>query len=274
MFYLVSILCQFARLTVLVAIVLPLFLSSPASAFQINSDWTHPEVVVPVIAHNPGSHGTEWQTDLWITNPSGDEASVTLTFYPQGKDAVVREVSVGIYGARFFGDIVLETFGLDDDKGLLLVSAPETSLEVRGRIFNTGGGEGEFGQAFFGIPTRRLSRQGFLSGVSTAEGNRVSVGIANPTERSFDVTMIVRDADGNNVYREVVSLSPHELVQFNNVAQLWGLPAADVLTIYVQHPLDLEDSIYSYASVVRNDNGDATFIFGTAPNSGPLRFEK
>lgn len=270
MSYLLSISCQFARWTVLVAVVLPLVLASPASAFQINSDWTHPEVVVPVIAHNPGSHGTEWQTDLWITNPSGDASSVTLTFYPQGKDAIVSEALIGAYSALFFGDIVLETFGLDDDKGLLLVSAPETSLEVRGRIFNTGGGEGEFGQAFFGIPTDRLSRQGFLSGVSTAEGNRVSVGIANPTERSFDVTMIVRDADGNNLYSEVVSLSPHQLVQFNNVAQLWGLPATDVLTLNIQHNLDLEDSIYSYASVVRNDTGDATFIFGTAPNSGPV----
>ena len=269
MSYLFPFSCKVTSRAALFAAVLAIVLSSPAGAFIISSDLSHPEVVVPVIAHNPGSLGTEWRTDLWITNSGSGISSVTLTFFPQGKDAIVRELSLGGFEALFLGDIVLETFGLDDDKGLLLVYAPDAGLEVRGRIFNTGGGGGEFGQAFFGIPTYRLGRQGFLSGVSTAEGNRVSVGIANPTDNSFDVTLLVRGADSNTLYSKVVSLSPHQLIQFSNVADLWSLPVADVLALNIEQNSDSENIIYTYASVVRNDTGDASFIFGTAPNTGP-----
>lgn len=162
---------------------------------------------------------------------------------------------------------MLNTFGMDDTKGLLLVSAPDTGIEARARIYNTGGGEGEFGQAMFGIPTVDLRRQGYVSGVSTTAGNRVSVGIANPTDHTFDVSVRAQDgADGNLWHSETITLAPHQLLQFSDVATRWGLPESSSFKIKVNSAVN-ENLIFAYASVVRNDTGDATFLFGTAPNS-------
>ncbi len=249
-------------LPVFIAAFLVIGFSAPVSAFRIGGY----EVVVPVIAHNPGLHGTEWQTDLWIDNPYGDTSTVTLTFYPESGGSVVEETSIEGFRGLFFGDIVLNTFGMDNTKGMLLVSAPGSRVEVRARIYNTGGGEGEFGQAMFGIPTVDLRRQGYVSGVSTTAGNRVSVGIANPTENTFDVTLSAYDAVvGNHVYYQTVTLAPHQLVQFSDVAARWDLPESSTIVIEVSSGAN-ENYFFAYASVVRNDTGDATFLFGTGPN--------
>lgn len=237
--------------------------AAPTSALRIAGD----EVVVPVIAHNPGLFGTEWRTDVWIDNPYSNSSTVTLTFFPENKAAVVTETTIEGYRGVFFGDIVLETFGMDDTKGMLVVSAPDTLLEVRARIYNTGGGEGDFGQALFGIPTSDLSRQGYISGVSTLAGNRVSVGIANPTDDSVEVRVSVRDtSDGSQLYAQYLTLAPHQLVQISDVAARWGLPESAMVTLIISTPLN-EHPFYAYASVVRNDTGDASFLFGTSPNA-------
>ena len=248
-------------LPLIIAAFLVMSFSAPVSAFRIGGY----EVVVPVIAHNPGLHGTEWRTDLWIDNPYGDTSTVTLTFYPESGGSVVEETSIDGFRGMFFHDIVMNTFGMDDTKGLLLVSAPGTRVEVRARIYNTGG-EGEFGQAMFGIPTVDLRRQGYVSGVSTTAGNRVSVGIANPTENTFDVTLSVRDAsDGSTLYSETITLHPHQLVQFSDVAARWDLPESSTIKFKITSTGN-ENYFFAYASVVRNDTGDATFLFGTGPN--------
>ena len=236
--------------------------AAPTSALRISGD----EIVVPVIAHNPGLLGTEWRTDVWIDNPYGDTSAVTLTFYPKNQDPVVVDTSIEGYRGIFLGDIVLETFGMDDTKGMLVVTAPDTLLEVRARIYNTGGGKGEYGQALFGLPLPELRRQGYVSGISTVAGNRVSVGITNPTDASFEARLTVKDTtDGTTLYAQDLSLAPHELIQFSDVATLWGLPESSTIKVIISTTLN-EQRIFAYVSVVRNDTGDASFLFGTAPN--------
>ena len=250
------------HLPVAILLLLVIGLAAPSSALKIGG----PEVVVPVIAHNPGLLGTEWRTEVWIDNPYGDVSDVILTFYPTNGSPVVVETTIGEYMELFYDDIVLNTFGMDNTKGMLIVSAPGTRVEVRARIFNTGGGEGQFGQAMFGLDTGDLRRQSYVSGISTIEGNRVSFGIANPTENSFDVNLDVVDAgDGVNLHSETVTLEPYQVVQFSDVAARLGLPESSTIRIQVNAAFN-ENFFYAYASVVRNDTGDASFLFGTSPN--------
>jgi hypothetical protein len=250
-------------LPVALVILLMIGMAAPTAALRIGG----PEVVVPVIAHNPGLLGSEWQTDVWIDNPYGDVSDVTLTFYPTNGSPVVVETAIGEYVGLFYDDIVLNTFGMDNTKGMLIVSAPGTRIEVRARIFNTGGGDGEFGQALFGLDTGDLRRQSYVSGISTTEGNRVSFGIANPTENSFDVNLYVDDAQDNvSLHSETVKLEPYQVIQFSDVAARWGLPESSIIRIQVNSAFN-ENFFYAYASVVRNDTGDASFLFGTSPNT-------
>ena len=251
---------------VVAAVVLGALAAAPASAIQINSD----HVVVPVIVHTTGYNSTMWRTDVWVTNAGGDAGDLTLSYYPAAGGELTQSMSIAAYGGHFFPDIVLQTFSLDDSKGMLIVSSASTYVEVRARVYNTGDPAGQFGQAVPGLPLGRLSSQGYISGVSTAVGNRLSVGIANPTDRAFDVRMSVSDpVTGEQFSGETVTLSPHQLVQLDKVAERWNLPERDDLAIVVDIVnTEPADGIYAYASVVRNDTGDATFLFGTTPNAG------
>ncbi|MCG6963971.1 MAG: hypothetical protein LJE95_11960 [Acidobacteria bacterium] len=242
--------------------------ATPTSAFEIDST----QVVVPVVVHTHGYNSTVWKSDVWVTNTGSPAGEFTLTYYPAAGGKLTRSMTIAGYGGQYFSDIVLQTFGLNDSKGLLVVSSPSVYMEVRARVYNTGDPAGQFGQAVPGIPQYRLSRQGFISGVSTAAGNRLSVGIANPTDRTFDVDITVRDVTTQETLSDhTVTLSPHELLQLDKVAELWNLPARDDLAIDT-NPVgnDNADVFYAYASVVRDDTGDATFLFGTAPNAGVL----
>lgn len=235
----------------------------PSAALKIE-DTT---VVVPVIAHNPGLLGSEWRTDLWIINPYNDSGTMTLTFYPESGGSATSQVSIEAYRSMVLPDIVLETFGMNDAKGLLVIESAVGRFEARARIFNTGSEAGEYGQAVMGLGVTYLRRQGHIGGVSTANGNRVSVGVANPTDLTYDVSIEVRDAStGATLHFENVTLSPHQVVQFSDVATAWGLPASPNLTVRVNSGVN-ERYFYAYVSVVRNDTGDAIFLPGTSPNS-------
>ncbi len=248
----------------LLATTVALSFAAPVAAVQIGSD----QVVVPVVAHLPGNYGTQWRTDVWIQNPYGDTSGVTLNYYPTTGGVLTHTVQVEGYHGLFFHDIVLETFGLESSKGMLIVSADNTGVEVRARVYNAGNACGEFGQAVPGLPLDRLGRQGVLSGLTTVAGTRLSIGIANPTDESYSVTIMVYDATLNETLAShEIDLAPHELVQLDRVADLWNLPQRDDVSIRT-YSNDNAYSFYAYASVVNDDTGDATFVFGTTPNVG------
>ncbi|HHQ47550.1 MAG TPA: hypothetical protein ENK19_01525 [Acidobacteria bacterium] len=249
----------------LLAAVVAVGLAVPAGALEIDSD----RVVVPVVAHLQGHNGTQWRSDVWIQGISSNDLNVTLSYYPEAGGVLTETVQLEKYHGVFFHDIVLETFGLESSKGMLIVTADAPNVEVRARIYNTGNTCGEFGQAVPGLPLDRLSSQGFLSGLTTAAGTRLSIGIANPTDLSCSVNIYVRDAITNHRFStHTIDLAPHQLVQLDRVADLWDLPQLDAISIEIRSDGDTK-LIYAYGSVVRNDTGDATFVFGTSPTHGP-----
>jgi len=252
-------------LPALAALTVAIAIAAPSTAIQINSD----RVVLPVVAHLPGYNGTQWRSDVWIQSPSSNVLNLTLSYYPEAGGVLTATAHLDSYHAAYFHDIVFATFGLDNSKGMLIVVADAPSVEVRARVYNTGNPDGEFGQAVLGLPLGRLSRQGFLSGLTTAAGTRLSVGVANPTDETYSVVVLVRDAVTlENLAGRVLEIEPHQLVQLDRVADLWGLPARDSILVTVDSSENTQ-LFYAYASVVRNDTGDATFIFGTSPNVGP-----
>lgn len=225
------------------------------------------EIVVPVVVHAAGFEPTQWWSDLWIANPYADPAELTLTYFPSGGGELTAAVSVEGYRGVYLPDIVLETFKLDSSKGMLLVSS-SIPVEVRVRVFNTGNPCGQFGQSVPGLPLERLSTQGYLSGISTKGGTRLAVGLANPSDRVITVSIRVRDmSTGETFSPDAVVLGPHQLIQMDRLGERWGFSGRNNLVVRTSNADG--DTFYAYASVVRNDTGDATFIYGTAPNRGP-----
>lgn len=251
------------RRTFLVALVL-LSVASSASALY-TGDIT---VVLPVVGRFPGAFGTQWRTDVFVSNHSTVAKSVTLTFYVTGGAPAQRTFSIAPFSALSFPDVVLNTFGLTTAAGELdVTSSNESTIDARARIYNTGNAAGEFGQNVPGLGLRVLNRQSYLfglSGIAGASGSRVNVGVTNPTSGTATVTMQITDKNNNSLASKTFDLAPHQNVQFNDIVALFGIPPQGDIQVELN---TFDTIIYGYASEVRNDTGDAVFMYGISPNS-------
>lgn len=247
----------------LVALAVSLSFMLPSKSEAVNLGDT--TVVIPVIGRFPGALESQWKTDVFIGNHSSVAKTVTLTFYVAGASTLEQTAAIGAYSTLTLPDIVLNTFGLSSASGqLILQSSNESGFEARARIYNTGNAAGEFGQNAPGLGLRLLSRQAFLYGLSGMNGNRVNVGVANPNSTAVDVQFAINARDHTSLYSERITVQPHQTLQFNDIFARFGI----ALQSDVQVTFDtVEGLIYGYGSEVRNDTGDAIFVFGTSPNS-------
>jgi len=241
--------------------------STPAGAVR-TGDLT---VVIPVAMHGPGAGGTLWQTDVWLSNPWGDEKTVTLTYYPADGGAVQSfTVSMAIYTVVEISDIVLTKFGLSDSKGLLMITTESASgVMAHARIYNTGNEAGEFGQFVPGFGQKHICRQAYLPGLSGVDGNRTNIGIANPLEHQSSANIGIKGGSNTALGGAAVTVPAKSTLQINDIFTHFDIaPQANVrVNINTSTGGIYNDEIYGYASVVRAGTGDAIFVFGTCPNS-------
>lgn len=236
--------------------------AAPATAI----DFGGTTVVIPVVMHGPGKLGTAWVTDVWVANHSSLEKTVTLDFYPTGGGHLTSTVQIGIWGAVELEDIVLQTFSLDNAKGMLILSVEGGSqFNAQARIYNTGNTIGEFGQFVPGFDVKDLKRQAWSFGLSGVSGNRTNVGVANPTDKTFEVTVTLTDGDHTTQTGKSFTLSPKQLVQIDDIFAYLNVTPADNMQVEFISAVS-DELIYGYASVVRGDTGDAIFIPGMGPN--------
>lgn len=220
-------------------------------------------VVLPIIGRFAGAFGTQWHTDVFIANPYSPIANITMTFYVAGDISRSTTIAIGPFSDVSLPDIVLNKFGLATAAGQLIISCP-TSVEARARIYNTGNPAGQFGQNVPALGMGTLRVQAFLYGLSGIDGNRVNIGVANPNGSTIGVTLVVSDKNHVQLHTESITLQPHETRQINDVFSAYGITPQD--SLQVQFISASGAVIYGYASEVRNDTGDAIFVFGTGPN--------
>lgn len=246
-----------------VALIVLLAVALPVQAIKIGGT----TVVVPVIMHGPGKGTSQWRTDVWVTNPSNVAKTLTLTYYPQSGAPVTRTLPIGIYTTIELRDIVLARFGLDNSKGILVMTTTTSShFEARARIYNVGNPVGEFGQFLPGLGDGELGTQNLLPGVTGVDGNRANIGIANYHAVSAQVYVDVKSATNDTLKSLVLDLQPHQLMQVNDIFTAWGVPPQGNVVVQVTST-SYETRVYAYASIVRNDTGDAITILPSSPNS-------
>lgn len=245
-------------------VVLFVFLLLAASAEAVRLSGT--TVVVPIIGRFAGAGGTQWRTDLFISNHYSVPKTIVGRLYVTGGGVVERTWVIGDFDDLAFPDVVLNEFGLSSAGGLLvLTTAVESDFDARARIYNSGHPAGEFGQSVPGIGISQLRRQAFMYGLSGVNGNRLNVGVANPTPLSFPVGYSMKNGSGAMLASGSFTLGPFQVVQVNDVFAAWGVAPQANVSVEFSTSLN-EHLLYGYASEVRNDTGDAVFIFGQGPN--------
>jgi hypothetical protein len=220
-------------------------------------------VIVPVVGRFPGAGGTQWQTDLFLANPGSPTYVLTLRLYPSGEPMIERTISMQPFSSQTLTDVCLNTFGRANVGGMLEIIAGIYTIQARARIYNIGNPAGQFGQNVPGIGFGRLSRQAYLYGLSTSSAYRLNIGVANPNNVATNVTITVQSANNTILHTRTVTVQPHQFTQINDIRANIGLAPQESLVVNMFSP---EQLIYGYASEVRNDTGDAVFIFGVSPN--------
>jgi hypothetical protein len=244
-------------------LVLALFIVSFAAVHDAQAlNIAGERVIIPVIGRFPGAGGTQWQTDLFLANPGSPTYVLTLRFYPSGEAMLERTVTMQPFSSQTLADVCLNTFGRTSAGGMLEIIAGIYTIQARARIYNIGNPAGQFGQGVPGIGFGNLGRQAYLYGLSTSNAYRLNVGVANPNNVAASVTINVQSANNTILHSRVVTVQPHQFVQFNDIRAAFGLPSQEALIVNMLSA----ELIYGYASEVRNDTGDAIFTFGVSPN--------
>jgi len=229
----------------------------------------------PVVAAIQGLAGTNFLTDGRFVNLSGGAASVTMEYYAEGaaghtEPTATATATIPAGAELVLDDLVATQFGVTDGKGAMVVRA-DREITGLARVYNdqTAAGEGTFGQLVRGLPMAAAYSSGllpFLSNQAAASGAgyRANIGWFNPSASPVTVTLTGYDDDGTMLGRVDHTAAGWAMEQVN-VATLW--PAlADYGDFYVTYETAGDASLFMYASVVDNVNGDAIYVAASPAN--------
>ena len=245
-----------------VGLALALLLSAPAFAG---------ELFIPAVYRGPGADASVWRTEITVANisttpilevvratitlhrPDGTSSSVTMPLAPQ------ETISVH--------DALADWFDVVEGGGLVRVTWDNEVAQIttRARLYNLTP-DGEFGQGLPGISVDRMVTDYFLTGLSGANGNRTNVGVSNPHDQEVHFWITLYDTSGLMRGAFVTAVAPRSYIQFNDIFSYFQAGPLDAAMVMVRGS---DNTVYPWASVVREDSGDPTFV--TPEHAQPRR---
>jgi hypothetical protein len=222
------------------------------------------EVLIPAVYRGPGANDTLWRTEIVVSNVTeGVTAPIVHTkvsFHRDNGETLELDLHLSPMEVYAIPDAVKDWFNVEQGGGIVRVTwdGDQARVMARARVYNAGE-HGEYGQSMPGIDTGKLVSHHYLTGLSGIDGNRTNVGVSNPTTTDALVWIELIETSGNSRGAFATSIPARSYRQFNDIFsyfQAGPLNAAMVRVIATNVP------VYAYASVVRNDTGDATFVAG------------
>jgi hypothetical protein len=249
----------------LVALLLALLVSPTARAV----DFSGQDILVPIVGRIAGAAGTFWKTDLTISSVTTEARAATVSLhFTDANGTTTNQLRLSPGETAVLRDLLFLSFGREQAAGALRVTS-DVPLVVRARIYTTHPAAGEFGQTVQGLPVETLGTANDLSGFILSSGVRLNAGIASPLGATV-ARLELRDRYGVNLAGFLdVAVPAGGVVQINDVLDKMRHLPPDGGSIHVTSTLP----VYAYASVVRNDSGDAQFVMGTVtprPDDSPL----
>jgi hypothetical protein len=218
------------------------------------------EIVVPAIYRGPGAVGTLWRTEVVLSNVSTiltPPIQATVTFHREGLEPMSFDTPLSSGETLAIPDAVSSWFGLEQGGGLLRVTwSGPGRLAARARIY-TVGDQGEYGQNVPGLPLESLQTENILNGVSGVDGNRTNIGVSNPHTEDVLVWIALYDTAGSARGAFTYAVPARSYRQLDQIFQYFQAGQLNAATIRVS---SMSLPVYAYASIVRADTGDATFV--------------
>jgi hypothetical protein len=220
------------------------------------------EILIPAVFRGPGAFGSDWRTEIVVSDLSPSNTfpfHTTISFHPTGiSTPMTVDLLISQRETYAIHDALMEWFGVIQGNGIVRVTwdDPNGRITARGRIYNVSTG-GEFGQEVPGLPLESLQFHNYLPGVSGVDGNRTNIGVSNPHDTDVGFWVELFDTSGLSRGSFRTTVEAHSYKPFNDIFSHFQ---AGPLNAAMVHVLAIEKPLYPYASVVRADTGDATFI--------------
>jgi hypothetical protein len=213
--------------------------------------------VIPVAGRVSGIAGSEWRTDVVITNVATSGEPVDVGIMIPGFTNTFLYVRVGPGQTSTTRD-VLKTWG-NAESGLSYIRLASTredaQLVAHARIYN-----GNYGQIVHALPVHNLGRTALLTGIS--EGDRANIGFVAIDARGDTITLTLLDASGSSRAKKTIALD-RTFMQLNDVHDLFGVSRDEGDSLRIDAP----GRIAAYASVIHDASGDADLILGASTDT-------
>lgn len=222
------------------------------------------EVLIPAVFRGPGANNTQWRTEIVLSNiPAGiqlEPVRTTITYHGSNGETHAVEMPLSLMEVIAVPDAVREWFDVDNGGGIVRVTWNDSTARIfaRARIYNVGE-HGQYGQNVPGIETSRLVSDHYLTGLTGVDGNRTNVGVSNPFDTDALIWVEMIDTSGLSRGAFTTIVKARSYVQFNDIFDAFQ---AGPLNAAMVHVSSSNSTIYAYASIVRNDTGDASFVTG------------
>ena len=217
------------------------------------------DMVVLAVASNPGAHGTQWRSDLWV-QAIGPATELELTFLPSdGSQPTVGTFPIPSAGTLALEDVV-GLLGAHGSGALELES--DADVLATSRTYNLTA-NGTYGQL---IPVQCSPylyemRAGTMLGVEGSAERRTNIGMLNPMSQAVDVALRLVSGEGVLLGSRSYHLEPGRHLQVNDIFA--ALHAAGQVNCRVDFEVSggwVYDGIFAYASVVDNRSGDPMYV--------------
>jgi hypothetical protein len=218
-------------------------------------------MVVPSVAHQPGTGGTQWRTDVGVVNRNAGAAAVTVTYYGAGAP-VVRSASVPAGGTVEWVDVVAGLLGVVGSSSGTLHVGSDVPLVVTSRTYNQASA-GTFGQYYPALvvgDALGAGQVGVLGQVKKTGAFRTNVGVVNLGTSSCAVAVKLWGGSGAPLGGvKTITAAAGRWVQVSDIFAACSAPSQEIAyaTVEVQTS---GGKAWAYASVVDNATGDPTTI--------------
>jgi len=220
------------------------------------------EVFIPVAYRGNGANGSVWRTAMTVTNLSGGEllpVRTTITLHRENADPLSISMPLAQHEVISIPDALHDWFSLDDASGIVRVTwdEPDARIAANARIYNIAGSGGEYGQGVPAVRVDRLFSEVYLPGLTGVDGNRTNVGVSNPHDQPALVWIELIDTSGLSRGAFTTAIPARSYRQFNDIFAHFQAGPLNAAMVRVSGS---NETIYAYASIVRNDSGDATYV--------------
>lgn len=227
------------------------------------------KLFIPAAAHVQGLVGTDWRTDLEISNGKETMVECTIDLLKTGfNNASPETATVSVPGnSNIRVTDALSTLFHYDGTAALGLSANQSSIAATSWTYNTTDA-GTYGQFIPGTVSElsiSQSKPSLMVQLSQSDvgnsGYRTNLGLLNVTALQLEIVIDLFDNDGTIVGTVSAVLKPFEHRQINRI--FGEVTSAAIRNGFARVSTTTPQGIFlTYASVVDNRSGDPVFIPG------------